>query len=185
MNAQFLPSKPPLPSRRRLWVICTSVALAGGILAIDCLVPRGVSISPLYVIPIVLVQRAESIAWTVAGGICCAILATAGLIVSANVGIPANIVLADYAVTQMIIFATTLLGVIANRRKAQLQMVSHLLTMCAWTKKVKVRGVWVPVEQFLIENLGIRITHGISEEQAQKFLSKSGLEVSEEESARE
>lgn len=177
MNAPVIPSRPPLTSRGRLGVICTSVALAGGILAIDCLVPRGASISPLYVIPIILVQRVQSQAWTVAAGICSAILATAGLIVSANVGIPANIVLTDYAVTQMIIFATTLLGVIANRRKAQLQMVSHLLTMCAWSKKVNVRGTWIPVEQFLSENLGLRITHGISEEEAQKLLSKAGLEV--------
>jgi len=166
-------------------VICATVALAGGILVIDCLVPRGVSISPLYAIPIALVQRAESLALTVAAGICCAILATVGLMLSANVGIPANMVWADYAIALVILAATTLLGVIANRRKAQLQMVSHLLTMCAWTKKVNVRGVWIPVEQFLIENLGIRITHGISEEQAQKLFSKAGLEVVEEESPKE
>ncbi len=184
MNSRLFPSNPLRPSQR-LAVICASGALAGGIFLIDCFVPRGASISPLYVIPIVLMQRAESRRWTVAAGICCALLATTGLVLSRNIGIPRNIVAADYVIGLVILFSITLLGFVANRRKAQLRMVSHLLTMCAWTKKVKVRGVWVPVEQFLIENLGVRITHGISEEEARKLLSKVGLEVVEEDSPRE
>lgn len=36
-----------------------------------------------------------------------------------------------------------------------------VLTMCAWTKRVKSGQRWVPVEEFLMERLGVRISHGI------------------------
>jgi PAS domain-containing protein len=36
-----------------------------------------------------------------------------------------------------------------------------LLTLCAWTKMVKVGDRWVALEQFLQSRLGQRVTHGI------------------------
>jgi PAS domain S-box-containing protein len=38
-----------------------------------------------------------------------------------------------------------------------------LLTICAWTKQIKVNEKWVPVERFLNETLGTAISHGISD----------------------
>lgn len=37
----------------------------------------------------------------------------------------------------------------------------EMLVMCAWTKRVKSGDRWVPVEEFLRERLGVRISHGI------------------------
>jgi GAF domain-containing protein len=37
----------------------------------------------------------------------------------------------------------------------------HLLTVCAWTRKVLVNGEWLTFEQFLSEKLGYSVTHGI------------------------
>jgi PAS domain S-box-containing protein len=37
----------------------------------------------------------------------------------------------------------------------------ELLVMCAWTKRVKSGERWVPVEEFLMERLGVRVSHGI------------------------
>ncbi|MEO6054099.1 MAG: response regulator [Chthoniobacterales bacterium] len=40
---------------------------------------------------------------------------------------------------------------------------STLLTICAWTKQVKVGpDEWVPIDEFLHEQMGLRLTHGIS-----------------------
>ena len=36
------------------------------------------------------------------------------------------------------------------------------ITICAWTKRVKVGEAWIPLEQYLSQELGIRVSHGIS-----------------------
>ncbi len=75
--------------------------------------------------------------------------------------------------------ATAVIGIISSRRSAQLQTVSKLLTMCAWTKKVKVQDEWIPVEDYLRKHLGVTISHGMTEESARQFLADSGIEVEE------
>ena len=45
----------------------------------------------------------------------------------------------------------------------------RLVTVCAWSKKIKVNGRWVTFEEFLVDNLGVRITHGIDPESAGKL----------------
>ena len=45
----------------------------------------------------------------------------------------------------------------------------RLVTVCAWSKKIQVDGKWVTFEEFLVDNLGVRITHGIDPESARKF----------------
>ena len=36
------------------------------------------------------------------------------------------------------------------------------LVVCAWTHRVKYAGRWISMEEFLIEHLGFRVTHGLS-----------------------
>ncbi|MCL4843823.1 MAG: PAS domain S-box protein [Bryobacteraceae bacterium] len=45
----------------------------------------------------------------------------------------------------------------------------ELLVMCAWTKRVKSGEQWLPVEEFLMERLGVRISHGICPEAMKKL----------------
>lgn len=51
-------------------------------------------------------------------------------------------------------------------RSAELE---RLVTVCAWSKKIQVDGKWVTFEEFLVDNLGVQITHGIDPESARKF----------------
>ncbi|MBE7541186.1 MAG: PAS domain-containing protein [Bryobacteraceae bacterium] len=44
-----------------------------------------------------------------------------------------------------------------------------MLLMCAWTKRVKSGAHWLPVEEFLMERLGVRISHGICPEAMKKL----------------
>ncbi|MBL9208478.1 MAG: CHASE3 domain-containing protein [Opitutaceae bacterium] len=46
---------------------------------------------------------------------------------------------------------------------------STIITVCAWTKRVKWRGTWVSFEEFLEQRFKLRFTHGISEEAARQF----------------
>jgi hypothetical protein len=42
-----------------------------------------------------------------------------------------------------------------------------ILTMSAYSKQVRVNGRWVPIEEYLREELGIEISHGMTEEEKQ------------------
>jgi len=49
-----------------------------------------------------------------------------------------------------------------NKEVRELQ--SQLQVVCAWTKRIKVDGKWVPLDEFLANKLNVQITHGISPE---------------------
>jgi K+-sensing histidine kinase KdpD len=53
-----------------------------------------------------------------------------------------------------------------NELRGQIQRV------CAWTHRIESEGKWVPMDQFLAEKLHLTISHGMSEEAAQKFLDE-------------
>jgi hypothetical protein len=40
----------------------------------------------------------------------------------------------------------------------------HIVMLCAWTKRVKEDGKWVPLEEFLERHFLVRISHGMSDE---------------------
>ena len=44
-----------------------------------------------------------------------------------------------------------------------------LITVSAWSRKIQVDNVWVSFEEFLVDKLGVSITHGIDPESAQKL----------------
>ncbi len=48
-----------------------------------------------------------------------------------------------------------------------------LLTICAWSQKIRIEDTWMTYEEFLVKKLGLTLTHGISPEAAKAF--KSGL----------
>lgn len=70
---------------------------------------------------------------------------------------------------------------ITQRREAQDQIAAHaaqlqealnriahlqneIVRVCAWTKQVNVDGKWIPIDHYLAKHLGLKISHGISEE---------------------
>ncbi len=163
----------------RVGILMLSLGLAIGVLVIDLLTPRGISVAALYVIPVIVVQRAGSIVYTMIVAVISAGLASVGIIVAPDIGVSPSIVLADYGIVLLTLMATAVIGIISSRRSARLQTVSKLLTMCAWTKKVKVQDEWIPVEDYLRKHLGVTISHGMTEESARQFLADSGIEVEE------
>jgi PAS domain S-box-containing protein len=52
---------------------------------------------------------------------------------------------------------------------------SKLLTICAWTKRVRCGDRWMPVDEFLVKELGLNLTHGMSAEAEAEFMKSSGL----------
>lgn len=43
-------------------------------------------------------------------------------------------------------------------------------TMCAWTKSVLVDGEWMTIEKYLETQFGLKVTHGIRPDEAERFM---------------
>lgn len=48
------------------------------------------------------------------------------------------------------------------------ELEAGIVTMCAWTRTIKMDGRWVPVEVFLHDRLRLRVSHGISDDALEK-----------------
>lgn len=167
----------------RVDVLIVSLLTAAAVFVLDLVTPRGVSVAALYVVPVIMSQRAAFIPYTVIVAVLGAAFASIGIVVAPEIGVPTEVVLADYAIILVTLTATAVIGIIATRRAAQLRSVSKLLTMCSWTKKVKFQGQWITIEDYLSKQLGVTITHGMTEESARQFLEKAGIEIGEAEEA--
>ncbi len=51
------------------------------------------------------------------------------------------------------------------------QLQTQLLTVCAWTKRIRTGEQWQTIEDFLTTRLHFRVTHGISDEAREEFVS--------------
>ena len=49
----------------------------------------------------------------------------------------------------------------------------NLVILCAWTKRVKEDGKWVPLEEFLERHLQVRVSHGMSDEAHQSLVDQA------------
>jgi CHASE3 domain sensor protein len=52
---------------------------------------------------------------------------------------------------------------------SQIGKLCSLITMCAWSKRVQYQDQWVPLEEYMRKRFGIRISHGISKEEYDKW----------------
>lgn len=50
---------------------------------------------------------------------------------------------------------------------------SEIQSVCAWTSRIQSEGKWMPLDKFLADKLHFKITHGISEEAADRLRGKS------------
>jgi CHASE3 domain sensor protein len=62
---------------------------------------------------------------------------------------------------------------------SQIGKLYSLITMCAWSKRVQYEDKWVPLEEYMRKRFGIRISHGISQEEYDKW-AVSEMEEHEE-----
>jgi CHASE3 domain sensor protein len=51
----------------------------------------------------------------------------------------------------------------------QIGKLHSLITMCAWSKRVQYQDRWVPLEEYMRKRFGVRISHGISQEEYDKW----------------
>lgn len=75
----------------------------------------------------------------------------------------------------LLALATLLGGGVAVTVIRRLHQLEGLIKICAWTKRVQWKGRWVTFEEYLAERFNLHVTHGISDEAAQKL----GKEIAE------
>jgi len=75
----------------------------------------------------------------------------------------------QFLILCMIGLAIVLTFVAAVLLVRRLRQLATMVTVCAWTKRVKWRGRWVTFEEFLEQRFNLRFTHGMSEEAARQF----------------
>jgi hypothetical protein len=51
----------------------------------------------------------------------------------------------------------------------RLEKLRQIVTVCAWTGQVKHEGEWMPLDEYLKRRFGLSISHGLSDEAAEKM----------------
>ena len=79
-----------------------------------------------------------------------------------------------YQITGALFIVTAVLSILLLRLIFQVRKLqAGLVSVCAWTKQVRLHGEWVPVDTYLADRFGLNITHGISKKAAEKLLSET------------
>jgi hypothetical protein len=154
----------------------SSLAVGAVIFYADLRAPRGLEVGALYVLPLLISLMADSRRVTLWLAALFSVMVVVGYAFSPDVGVPRWIVVSDRIVILLAIWVTGVLGVEVTLAKRQLREMGRLLTICMWTKQVRIDGEWISIERYLTEHCGIRLTHGISREAAEKVLREEGLE---------
>jgi small-conductance mechanosensitive channel len=157
--------------------ITAAFAVAAIVFVIDLRVPLGISIDALYVAPLLISLLADDRSATLALAVVCTILAVVGHFFSPSMGVPRWIAAYDRLIGVLAMWITAVLGSEMASAKRQIRDVGSLLTICAWTKQVKVDGEWMSIDRYLTERCGVHLTHGISREAAETILRERGLET--------
>lgn len=89
-------------------------------------------------------------------------------------------VFANRSISIFVVWVTVILGLYLFRTKRKLREIESLLTVCAWTKQVKVGDQWISFDKYLTKYLGFKITHGVTEEEANRLIQKLETEKSKE-----
>jgi hypothetical protein len=159
------------------FALAASCAAAILVLLADLTSPRGLTATALYVIPILVSLVADRPRLTYAVTACCTLLVLVGFFFSPDVGVPGWIVATDRAIVAILLWVTAWLGVEITRAKRQIRDLEKWLTLCAWTKQVNVDGEWIPIERYLAEFCGLKLTHGMSQEALNRFMGEVGREI--------
>ncbi len=62
-----------------------------------------------------------------------------------------------------------------SAQNEKIKQLEEMVTICAWSGKIKMGEKWVRVEEFLQKKFGFKVTHGITEEIAEKLRQEYNL----------
>lgn len=151
------------------YVLCAIGAMVA-VVTLDLNVPLGVAVGALYVVPVLLTLPTQNrrIVWTFA---ILALVLTLGKVFLYPWGnVELAIIIANRAISITLIVATAYLGQEFLRNRRKIEHLGQLLTVCAWTRQIKVNNDWLPMEEYLEKHVGLHLTHGIHPGSADRLL---------------
>ncbi|MFN8009555.1 MAG: hypothetical protein U0V70_21485 [Terriglobia bacterium] len=157
--------------------LATALAVTIVILFVDLQVPLGVTITTFYVLPILITLMSDRREYTLGLAVLSSLLVILGLFLSPDIGVPRWITIIDRSAVILVIWITAFLGTETNRAKQKIREMGKLLTICAWTKQVKVDDEWISIEDYLIKHCGLKLTHGITKEAQQQFFKDLDIDI--------
>lgn len=150
------------------------------IFAVDFLLPRGVAVPILYVIPILLAASCRQYWFRVSVAVICTILTLIGYWFS-EMNVPAWIALSNRALAIAAIWISAVLAWRHLYAEQQVNVLQNLLPTCASCKKIRDdRGYWSQVEEYLETHTQTMLTHGICPECTQKWYPDFYPQVAEQ-----
>jgi CHASE3 domain sensor protein len=69
----------------------------------------------------------------------------------------------------LVVAACVVAGLVGRLLMQRMRELESMITVCAWTHRVKFNGRWVSFEEYLRNRFNLRFTHGISEEASKKL----------------
>lgn len=145
------------------------VGSAATIFATDLLVPRGVALPMLYVIPILLAMNCRQHWFRVSVAIGCTVLTVLGYKYS-DLGVPIWIAVGNRTLAVAAIWIAAVLAWQRTKATEQVALLRDLLPMCASCHKIRDdKGYWSKVEEYLEAQTQTMLTHGICPDCMQKW----------------
>lgn len=158
----------PIPHEEETLAITPLILIAGStamIFAVDLLLPRGVAIPMLYVVPILVAASCRQHWFRISVAVACTALTLLGYGFSESSNVPTWIALSNRTLAVTAIWITTVLAWQRMQAREQVNILRDLLPMCASCKKIRDdKGYWSQVEEYLETHTQTMLTHGICPE---------------------
>lgn len=157
--------------------LATALAVAAVIFFVDLKLPLGVTITVFYVIPILISLMCDRRLYTLGLAALCSLLVVLGYLLSPSIGIPKWVSVIDRSAIVLVIWITAVLGTETAKAKKKIREMGKLLTICAWTKQIKVEDQWISIEDYLTKHCGLKLTHGITKEAQQLYFKDMDIDI--------
>ena len=173
----------PIPHTNEPLAITPLILIAGStamIFTVDLLLPRGVAVPMLYVVPILLAVSCRQHWFRVSVAAGCTVLTLIGYW-SSEINVPAWIALSNRALAIAAIWVSAVLAWRHLYAKQHINVLQSLLPMCASCKKIRDdKGYWSQVEEYLEAQTNTMLTHGICPECIKKWYPDFYPQVAEQ-----
>jgi hypothetical protein len=162
----------PIPSKKETLAITPLILIAGStaiIFIVDMMLPRGVAVPMLYVIPILLAVHCRQQWFRVSIAVGCTVLTLLGYIFTES-AVPLWIAVSNRALAILAIWTTAVLAWRHLQATEHISALQDLLPICASCKKIRDdKGYWSQVEHYIEAHTKTIFSHGICPECMQKW----------------
>jgi hypothetical protein len=164
------------------WLLAGLVALNVTVFILDLLLPLGVAVGMLYVIPIFISLWYPERRHTLVAAMTGTLLAVAGFVFSSGGILWMGVF--NRTLTLTLIWATAGVVLLRKRAEEQIQTLEGLIPICAACKKIRNdQGYWDVIELYIQRHSQAQFTHGMCPNCAEQYYGKqlaATISVSEE-----